>query len=99
MSVRVIGDEWTCSCGAEGVNGEAGLLRHSNVMHGPRQLYPVHPSEEPDVAPRGERGPVVPEGTDPRAVRAWARENGWPHLGDRGRMPQEAIDAYLKEHS
>lgn len=27
-------------------------------------------------------------------IRAWARVHGWPDLGDRGRIPQEAMDAY-----
>ena len=27
-------------------------------------------------------------------VRAWARENGWPKLGDRGRIPTDAQAAY-----
>ena len=27
-------------------------------------------------------------------VRAWARENGWPNLGDRGRIPSDAQAAY-----
>lgn len=37
----------------------------------------------------------VPEGIDPRSVRAWARRNGWPQLGTRGRIPGPAITAYL----
>lgn len=28
-----------------------------------------------------------------RAVRAWARENGWP-ISDRGRIPVEVVTAY-----
>ncbi|WP_329072571.1 histone-like nucleoid-structuring protein Lsr2 [Amycolatopsis sp. NBC_01480] len=28
-----------------------------------------------------------------RAVRAWARENGWP-ISDRGRIPAEVLTAY-----
>jgi hypothetical protein len=27
-------------------------------------------------------------------VRAWARENGWPSLGDRGRLPANAQAAF-----
>jgi len=100
MSVSVLGDDWTCSCGAAGINGEAALLRHSNVMHGPMQLYPLRPldGEEPHASAGAVRGPIVPEGVYSRLVRAWARENGWPLLGDRGRMPQEAIDAYVRTH-
>ncbi|AXB44796.1 histone-like nucleoid-structuring protein Lsr2 [Amycolatopsis albispora] len=28
-----------------------------------------------------------------RAVRAWARDNGWP-ISDRGRIPSEVLDAH-----
>ena len=31
-------------------------------------------------------------------IRAWAKLNGWPDLGDRGRVPQEAQDAYHAAH-
>ena len=27
-------------------------------------------------------------------IRAWARENGWPDLGDRGRIPADAKAAF-----
>ena len=29
-----------------------------------------------------------------KAIRGWARENGYPDLGDRGRIPQAIVDAY-----
>jgi hypothetical protein len=31
-------------------------------------------------------------------VREWARANGWPDLGDKGRIPAEATEAYRKAH-
>jgi hypothetical protein len=31
-------------------------------------------------------------------VRAWARDNGWPELGDRGRVPAEATAAFEAAH-
>jgi hypothetical protein len=31
-------------------------------------------------------------------VRAWARDNGWPDLGDRGRVPAEATAAFEAAH-
>lgn len=27
-------------------------------------------------------------------IRGWARNNGWPKLGERGRIPAEAVDAW-----
>jgi len=27
--------------------------------------------------------------------RAWARDNGWPSLGDAGRLPEGLMDAYI----
>ena len=29
-------------------------------------------------------------------MRAWCRQNGWPDLSDRGRVPRDAEEAYLK---
>lgn len=31
---------------------------------------------------------------DLAAVRTWARANGWPDLGGRGRVPDEILNAY-----
>jgi hypothetical protein len=36
--------------------------------------------------------------TDQSDVRTWARANGWPTLGDRGRMPADALAAYRAAH-
>ncbi len=33
-----------------------------------------------------------------KAIRAWARENGYPNLGDRGRVPQAVIEEYEAAH-
>ena len=35
----------------------------------------------------------TPDRERTRAVRAWARENGWP-IADRGRIPTEVVTAY-----
>lgn len=40
---------------------------------------------------------IVPQVTDPSAVRAWGRAHGWT-LGDRGRLPADLITAYLGAH-
>jgi Lsr2 len=32
------------------------------------------------------------------AVREWARQNGWPNLGERGRIPGEVEAAYDAAH-
>lgn len=50
-----------------------------------------HPPRRPGMA-------VVPRGVDSARVRTWARLNGWPTLGDRGRLPAAAIDAFLTAH-
>lgn len=105
----VHGDQWACPCGAEGTGGLPALTRHAAVLHGPRQLNPLHPvlPADPDqsaaVAPAvltripAARGSVVPDGINSRHVRAWAKAHGWPLLGDRGRLPQDAIDEYVQE--
>lgn len=28
------------------------------------------------------------------AIRTWAKNNGWPDLADRGRIPSDVVDAY-----
>ncbi|TCJ21061.1 histone-like nucleoid-structuring protein Lsr2 [Nocardioides jejuensis] len=33
-----------------------------------------------------------------REVREWARSNGWPDLGDRGRVPADVQTAYDAAH-
>lgn len=33
-----------------------------------------------------------------KAIRDWARENGHPNLGDRGRIPQAIVAAYDASH-
>ncbi|MCZ0981794.1 Lsr2 family protein [Streptomyces diastatochromogenes] len=32
-------------------------------------------------------------------IRAWARSNGWPDLGNRGRVPAVVRDAFEKAHA
>lgn len=39
----VTGDDWTCPCTAEGTGGLAALTRHIRVLHGERQIVPLHP--------------------------------------------------------
>ena len=80
-------DPWACYCGATGLGGRPGHERHVDD----------HPAPKPEPVSAGTRvlGPVVPDGVDSRDVRAWAKANGWPQLGQRGRIPQDAIDAYM----
>ena len=33
-----------------------------------------------------------------KAIREWARQNGYPDLGDRGRIPQAIVSAYDAAH-
>lgn len=80
-------DPWTCYCGADGLGGLAAHEQHFYDHHARRSV------------PTGTRvlGPVVPDGVDSRGVRIWAKTHGWT-LGDRGRIPQDATDAYLATH-
>jgi hypothetical protein len=44
----------------------------------------------PSVRRIGSTGPT----RDLGAVRTWARVNGWPDLGERGRVPDEILKAF-----
>ena len=33
-----------------------------------------------------------------RSIREWARDNGYPDLGNRGRIPQNIVDEYEAAH-
>lgn len=78
-------DPWACDvCPESGLGGKAAKDAHIDAEHIAR--------------PRRLPGPVVPPGIPARQVRAWAKANGWPGLGQRGRLPQDAIDAYVSSH-
>lgn len=42
---------------------------------------------------------VAPAGLVPADVREWARENGWPDLGNTGRMRKDVLAAYVEAHA
>jgi hypothetical protein len=42
----------------------------------------------------GGRGARRSSSTSSAEVRTWARKNGWPKLGDRGRIPADVQAAY-----
>ena len=87
MSGWVSPDPWACDvCPAKGRGGRSGKDAHIIEHH---MASPSNPK-----ASKPAKG-VVPEGVDPAAVRAWAKENGWPNLGCRGRLPQQAIDNFM----
>jgi hypothetical protein len=79
-------DPWHCyECGADGLGGRTGADAHVTAVHAPKPA--------PVPVARG----VVPDGVDPSAARAWVKTNGWPNIGQRGRLPQATIDAYLNQ--
>src|SRR4051794_15624015 len=43
-------------------------------------------------------GPAKLDPAQRKAMRDWARANGWPNLSDRGRIPAEAQEAYHTAH-
>ena len=47
---------------------------------------------------RTARRTAAPDGASAKEIRAWARENGWKDLGDRGRVPAEVREAYVAAH-
>jgi hypothetical protein len=46
----------------------------------------------------GRKATASSDGPSAKEVRAWARENGWKDLGDRGRVPAEVREAYDAAH-
>lgn len=52
------------------------------------------PVEEPKAEePKGDDDTVPETATGPY-IRAWGKENGWPDLPDRGRLPRALVEAY-----
>ncbi len=47
--------------------------------------------------PRSSRG-TTSDRERLRAIREWARDNGYPELGNRGRIPQHIVDEYEAAH-
>jgi hypothetical protein len=54
-----------------------------------RYLTPKEPGDEDEADP---------DAVDPKEVREWARANGWPDLGPRGRIGGEILEAYQAAH-
>lgn len=52
-------------------------------------------SAKPSKAPKSRSGTSKPASGDTATLRAWAKANGWPDLGERGRIPQDAKDAFI----
>ena len=84
MSPWVSPEPWSCDvCPVVGYGGKPAKDAHITARHIPEPL-----------GRRTALGPIVPEGVDAADVRAWARANGWD-IGNRGRLPQGAIDGYM----
>lgn len=64
----------------------------------PANLALLEAALEPWMAKATQKGGPVRVATVNGAgvpdIRVWARAHGWPDLGDRGRVPAEAIAAY-----
>lgn len=59
------------------------------------------PKAAPPVTANGSRpgGSRRVRQRDTNAIRAWAKEHGWPGIKPRGRIPAEAEDAYHRAHA
>lgn len=78
------------------VNRDAVFARFADLVTAGRKIGRTKtPAQSRDHKPR-DRSAENSEGT---AIRAWARSNGWPGLGDRGRIPGEATAAYRAAHA
>lgn len=53
-------------------------------------------SSAPTATPDTTTGRQLSDAAQRRDKRAWAKANGWPDLGDRGRLPAEAEAAYAE---
>lgn len=64
-----------------------------------RAAITIRPEEAPE--PPVSQGQVIridKKRGHKKHIREWARENGWPDLGDRARLPKEAETAYYAAH-
>ncbi|WP_445548796.1 Lsr2 family DNA-binding protein [Frankia sp. CiP1_Cm_nod2] len=60
---------------------------------------PARTAGSPARPPRAvAAAPVLPPDHDPAQIRSWARANG-RHIGDRGRIPSDVIDAFRQAHA
>jgi hypothetical protein len=57
--------------------------------HARERIIPGRPYLDSTTAVRSHRDPAYL-----KSVRAWARENGWPLLAERGRIPADAEAAF-----
>ena len=80
-------DPWACEvCPASGLGGKPAKDAH----------LLAHASAEPMAPLDREYGPIAPPELDTAQLRAWALTHGWPDLGKRGRIPQSAINDYVR---
>lgn len=82
-----------CSKNATKIRSDIGQwVEHARVV-GRQRRGPA--SRAINARPRPEGGTGDGMDTEQRkAAREWLRNNGWPQLGDRGRIPADAMDAY-----
>jgi hypothetical protein len=61
-------------------------------------VKPTVKGRKPAIARVATPHPAAARNPDSSAIRTWAKVNGWPKLGTRGRIPDEAIESYNKAH-
>lgn len=83
----------------EGNEYEIDLTRH-NIELFQKALEPyISNSRKVKSAPRAPRAPRgMPTVYKTIAARRWCKNHGFPNLPDRGRLPEEARQAYLDAH-
>jgi Lsr2 len=83
----------TVSFGFEGTNYEIDLTEpNATELRSMLDRYIQH-ARRVGGRPRRRVAPVSSDGINPKAVRAWAAENGIPVSG-RGRIPAELLERY-----
>ena len=62
-----------------------------------RRTRPATTSSASKAEPRASSG-TTSDRERLRAIREWARDSGYPELGNRGRIPQHIVDEYEAAH-
>lgn len=67
---------------------------HASEFHRFTQSIIASSSERTRMGQPKRNNPSPNRDPESAAIRDWARQNGWPDIGERGRIPEDVKEAY-----